>query len=113
MILSKDTRGGVMSHVNPVSVLIVILAHYFLPGNALIMLLLGGRIVEDRIINAFTVILLSIIVSIAINAIMALALGNPIIASYDIRITTPALIVVSVLMYIGYIIRVKVLWRSK
>jgi len=100
-------------HVNPVSALIVILAHYFLPGNALIMLLLGGRIVEDRVVNAITVILLSIIVSIAINAVMALALGNPIIASYDIRVTTPTLLAVSVLMYLGHIIRVKVLWRSK
>ena len=87
----------------------VIAAHYFIPGNAVIMFILKGKIIEDKTLNWVLIIPLSILISIAINGILALFLGNPTIGAYNVSITTPTLLGIGALFYILYFIRVKLI----
>ena len=98
---------------NAIFAIVVILSHYFLPGNALILSLFKGKLLDDKFLNVLTVILTSIILSLAINAVLALALGNPRVGLYNIRITTLILLIMSLVLYSAYFIRVKALWKLK
>ncbi len=87
----------------------VIAAHYFIPGNAIIMFAFKGKIIEDRALNIAFIIPLSVLISIAINGLLALFLGNPAVGAYDITITTPTLLGIGGIFYGLYFTRVRLI----
>jgi len=73
------------------------------------MFILKGKIVEDKTLNAALIVPLSVLISIAINGLLALFLGNPAVGAYDITFTTPILLVIGGIFYGLYFMRVRLI----